>query len=138
MPAVEFCEKNATGILVVIVLILVFWVVYRKESMCGGCDQQCKCCGYETFARGSNERFSKTTNEGMVIGDKHLTSVGDSYPERMTIGDKQLASVGDYYPERMMGGGGHIATLGDSYPERMQGRPIIYDDLLSKVGHGVI
>ena len=120
MPGVtEFCEKNATGILVVVVLILVFWAIYRKESMCGGCDQQCKCCGYETFARGSNERFTKTV-EGMIIGDKHLTTVGDSYPERM------------------MGGGGHIATLGDYYPERMQGRPIIYDDLLSKVGHGVI
>lgn len=91
--------------------------------MCGGCDQQCVCCGYETFARGSNERMKAGAymmQDGRVVRNPNYVA-----PPK----------------ETMMGGGEHIATLGDAYPnniEQMMGRPILYDDLLSKVGHGTI
>ncbi len=86
----EYAKEHSTGILLIVVLLLVFTMVLRKETMCGGCDQQCKCCGYETFARGSNER--------MMGGGGNIATLGDSYPERMMgrpiIYDDLLRQVG--------------------------------------------
>lgn len=119
MGYAEGIQKHATSIMLVLIILILGWMMYSREGMCGGCDQQCVCCGYETFARGSNERMKPN----------------------YVLQNGQVVRNVDAKKEPMMGGGGHIATLGDSYPnniEQMQGRPILYDDLLSKVGHGTI
>jgi hypothetical protein len=152
----EWLEKNATGVLLALLIVLVFLVVWRKDSMCGGMDQGCRCCGFEPMASMRNRKVEGMTAqmhdrrvEGMydrpaIMHDRQVEGMTGAVMHDRKVEGMQGAVMHDRRVEGMQGMYGSQASdsmvgmYGSEATETLLTRPIIYDDLLFNVQQGTV
>ena len=115
----KWLEENATGVLLAVLIVLMVWLVFRKDKMCGGSDQGCRCCGFEPMATMNNRRIEDME---ATMHNRRVEGMEATMRDRR-VEDVGVVSEGMY---------------GEPTDEQMRAQPIIYDDMLFNIQHGTV